>query len=448
MMKLLALFALALSIQVLHAETPFTLTWDNVASQNIDIPEFYQGTATLTFYPLPTEDVEVCINWLVPAEAPEDVELNVTWPQTCQFAKTITRGEDPYVFNVSLRSSTNVLSAALISEDYDSDGGEDETFEFNWDIAYQPCEMGTSGPYCTAVSNIEYDNVTTVYGSAVLRLPTYNIDQPDRFIQSLVFQASASAEAAGTDAVVKYRLNGPVSVSYDGVCNLSKCSIPNPPFSSVEGYFWEISVVGDATFKIVAQYCSAGKLGATCKIAYTEFDNEPGVPYIRTGPSFFVVTGTELAIAVGGVDGYTQEDTAPPVRVQLDARPTALFYLSSGINSKANRLGFSLAGVANEQSRYVVWVQADSKASYGIWIPTNDTNGQCPQSCSNHGNCTDYVCECDDKYNGLGCEHEVKNFTIEYIILIAVGGLLVLSIVIGVPIYCWMNRQQDYETIE
>jgi hypothetical protein len=447
MMKLLVVLALALSFQVLHAESPFTLTWDNVANQNIDIPDFYQGVATLTFYPLQTEDVVVCVNWLVPAEAPEDVDLVATWAKTCQFSKKIPMGESAVSYNVYLRSSTNVLSAALVTEDVESDGGDDESFEFYWDITYKTCSSGTSGPACTPVSYIEYSNETTVYGSAVLRLPTYNDDQPDRFIASLVFQSASSEEEASSDALVFYRLNGPSSVVYDGACNLSKCTIPNPSFSSIAGFYWEINVVGDATFQINANFCGAGKFGASCKKTFTDFTNEPGVPYTRTGPSYFVFYGTDLSVAVGGLDGYTQLEAAPSLLVQVDAIPSNKSFLSSGINSKANRLGFSLAGVANNQTRFVVFVQAGNKDSYGIWIP-NGTSNQCPQGCSNRGNCTDFVCECDEDYNGLGCEHEVKSFTIEYIILIAVGGLLVLSIVIGVPIYCWMNRQQDYETIE
>tara|TARA_R110002050_G_scaffold300121_1_gene467796 strand:+ start:330 stop:509 length:180 start_codon:yes stop_codon:yes gene_type:complete len=57
------------------------------------------------------------------------------------------------------------------------------------------------------------------------------------------------------------------------------------------------------------------------------------------------------------------------------------------------------------------------------------------------------ICDCDDGYNGLACDHDINNFETEYIILIAVGGLLVIAIIIGVPIYCWMNRRKDYETV-
>jgi len=450
MMKLLVLVALALSCPFLHAiEEEFTLTAGVVDSLAIVVDENYKGYVDFTFTALDIEDVTVCINWLVPAEAPEDVtDLAATWNQTCTYSHVFLAGSGVHNATFPLRSSINWVSASLVSDVFSD--GVGETFIFRWTYSFENCTApDTTGPNCLPVQTIDYENDTESNEFGLFRLASY-VDQPDVFIRYLNFESNDNAS-------VTYRLNAPVlytsetDYAYDGYCaKISACKIQIPPFTSVSGFFWNINVTGSATFQIVAVTCGSGKMGVNCTEKYTTFKNKPGDPLSGKGKQSFVFNGTELYVAVGGLDGYTQDEVAPPILVQVDQLPTKTFFLSSGINSKANRLGFDLNGIANNQTRFVVTVLADDDTSYGIWTSVNATSSQCPLDCSGRGACIDYVCQCndEDKYNGLGCEHEIKEFTIEYIILIAVGGLLVLSIVIGVPIYCWMNRQQDYETIE
>jgi len=167
-----------------------------------------------------------------------------------------------------------------------------------------------------------------------------------------------------------------------------------------------------------------------------------------SGQQYFKFPASAFDVAVGGLDGFVQTDFAPNITVQIDNVPGTKLALSSGIDSKTNRLTINMVGspLLTDSSSFIVLVNA--KGTFGIWLP-ND-NSTCANNCSGIGECVDYTCTCPSgkpEYNGLGCEHEVKSFTVEYIILIAVGGLLVLSIVIGVPVYCWMNRHPEYETV-
>jgi hypothetical protein len=57
----------------------FLLSSDNdVSNQPIDIPsDTYNGTFTGFVTPLPSQDLLLCINWLVPAEAPMGITEKV-----------------------------------------------------------------------------------------------------------------------------------------------------------------------------------------------------------------------------------------------------------------------------------------------------------------------------------------------------------------------------------
>jgi len=432
------LFQVAFSAQTLD----FELSEDNdVAIQNIDVPwDGYNGGVQSSITPLANHDLLLCINWLAPAETPLDVNLSTVWPAACDFTQSIPRAKNgkPVDFTSQLRTGVNYFS--LYADDMDSVG----SLPVSLDYTIGPCAAGTAGPDCLAYTMIQYDQVVVASSSPQFLLPT--LVGSSNFVQNLNFNFSGNLAGASISA----RLSGPVLPGFaDFTCaDLTKsCQIVSPPMTKSNS-FWVITVNGtNVNFTVHANTCKSNA-GSSCKTTLNDGTKLKNTVTQSSGAQYYTFPAPAFDVAVGGLDGYVQTDAAPNITVQIDNIPTMLV-LSSGINAKSNRLTINMTGspLITVNSTFIVLVNA--KGSFGIWIP-ND-NSTCPNNCSGVGECVDYTCACPTggkpEYNGLGCEHEVKSFTIEYVILIAVGGLLVLSIVIGVPVYCWMNRHPEYETV-
>jgi hypothetical protein len=423
----------------------FALTSEfDVDSQFITVPQGpYNGTVVGTLTPLHDQDLMLCVSWLVPPEAPVDADLQTIWPTVCDFAQNFSKqaNPQPYSFTAPLRTGVNYFTLAIV--DYDSTGLD----EYDLDLDY---EIGTCGavdqygPSCSLYTSIVLGASVPVVGANQFLLPT--TVNSTKYVQNLKFSFTGNL----TGSSLSYRLSAPATLTelFDGNCpDLSKgCQIVTPPMTRSDS-FWTISITGDnLTFSVNPTLCN-NNIGKDCKNTLINGSKVTNSVSQYTGSQYFVFSGKSFDVAVGGLDGFTQTAEAPSLTVQIDNVPSLL--LSSGIGSKSNRLTINMVGsdVLLDDSQFIVFVNA--KGSFGIWIPTENTT--CASNCSSRGECTDYVCECPSsgkpKYNGLGCEHQIKNFTVEYIILIAVGGLLVLAIVIGVPVYCWMNRHSDYETV-
>jgi len=442
MWRLLLAFTL---FQVAFSDTlNFELSDDNdVAILTIDVPsDAYNGDVQTSITPLTSHDLLLCINWLVPAETPEG-NLSAIWPAVCEYTQSIPREDNPQPVNFTsqLRSGVNYFS--LTASDMDSVG----LLPVSIDYTIGPCPANSIGPDCSDVVPINYDQTVSVTkgDSAQYMLPTMVNSQ--NFVQNLNIASTGNF----TGASIYYRLSGPVISDsvVDGNCaDLTKsCQITSPPMTKSTS-FWIITVTAaNLNFTVHANTCKSNA-GSSCKTVLNDGTKLKNSVTQSSGAQYYTFPAPAFDVAVGGLDGYEQTDFAPNISVQIDNVPSTLV-LSSGINTKTNRLTIDMTGspLINVNSTFVVFVNA--KGSFGIWIP-ND-NSTCANNCSGVGKCEDYTCDCPTgskpEYNGLGCEHEVKNFTIEYVILIAVGGLLVLSIVIGVPVYCWMNRHPEYETV-
>lgn len=437
------LFAFALFQVAFSQQFNFTLSYDNdVYNDFIEVPfGGYNGIVDTTVYPLPSQDLLLCINWLVPAEAPL-INLNKTWPAVCDYTQFIPHQSErqPFTFSSQLRSGVNYYS--LTAFDLDSVGDVQVPIT----VVVGSCPENTSyGPDCATYATIQYSQIHEVTDVKQFMLPTFV--NSTSYIQNLKFTLGNTL----ANASISYRLSGPVIPGVtDGVCSdLTKgCSIPTPPMTKSNS-FWLITVTAaNLSFSIAPTPCGS-KIGPSCNIGLVDGTGLKNSVTQYNGAQYFTFPGPIFDVAVGGLDGFAQTPFAPNMTVQIDNVPTTAMVLSSGINAQSNRLTINMTGspFLTDSSVFIVFV--DAKGSFGIWIPNE--NASCPSNCSGRGTCEDYVCQCPtgnkNEYNGLGCEHEVKSFTIEYIILIAVGGLLVLSIVIGVPVYCWMNRHSDYETV-
>jgi len=358
----------------------------------------------------------------------------------------------------------NYFSVA-VSGDVASTGIPDDV-EITVSVSYQECPPGTFGVNCAAFSPLGYgDNTVNIVSGgdndpSYFTLPTSDDANKDRFVKDLVFTFSFDDSEDDTTLTLSARLNAPINGAVvDFLCESKssgqKCSLPSPPMVFAQNYFWTISLFGSSAIEalqvsISQSKCPSGRVGENC-VRYEELDTDLGEVSKYTGREFFVFDNIShpIQLAVGGLNGFTQTKLAPPVYAQIDGGPnTNGSWVLKSNGSMTNIIQIDLSSDLDfVGSKVVVWV--DTKKSYGIWLFDETADVFCADPCDKHGSCNNatFVCKCDKNYEDLGCNHKKDDFTIEYVILIAVGGLLILAIVIGVPLYCYLNRQSGYEAV-
>jgi len=91
---------------------------------------------------------------------------------------------------------------------------------------------------------------------------------------------------------------------------------------------------------------------------------------------------------------------------------------------------------------YITVVAGRDANDYSIWF-----NFICPSNCSGFGVCQTTgdsfgVCKCEDNYDGLQCNP--NNMLIEYIILIIIAALVLVSALLGLIAWAYMRRRAQY----
>jgi len=90
---------------------------------------------------------------------------------------------------------------------------------------------------------------------------------------------------------------------------------------------------------------------------------------------------------------------------------------------------------------------AATEIEYMIWF-----NYECPLNCSSpNGNCktsfTEYgTCQCGGNFEGLACADD--NMLIEYIILIIIAALVLVSALLGLIAWAYMRRRSQYVEVK
>jgi len=91
---------------------------------------------------------------------------------------------------------------------------------------------------------------------------------------------------------------------------------------------------------------------------------------------------------------------------------------------------------------YITIVSGRDNNGYAFWY-----DNICPNNCSGEGNCgnstANYgVCSCNPNYEGLTCSP--NNMLIEYIILIIIAALVLVSALLGLIAWAYMRRRAQY----
>mmetsp|Transcript_11450 Transcript_11450/g.32162 ORF Transcript_11450/g.32162 Transcript_11450/m.32162 type:complete len:500 (+) Transcript_11450:949-2448(+) len=426
----------------------------------------------------------VCYNWLTPVAAPVDADLAEVWPLTCNgnYAK-LEAGEN--MFTVDRRYPVGFLSIAVDS----SVKVDTDLTDVTQDVVVNNSDcMG-----CTVTPVGEGPIVTTLSRSQEAYFE-YHAATSNLYTRSINFTIVPENEGDAPEYLVYFGLGQlPTAASYDFMCggNVSSCAnvqVTNPPMSSLlDPIAWFFTIVptgtrGGLVVRVVVteDHCeTVGEVGSVCSSNVQPLNE---TQFLGNG-TFFVVeniteydvfsfSGSSLDLAIQGEDSKGEVvAVAPDVWIQIDAVPNGdvfdslnnggeapaaisveppLSFVQYSTGSVTNRVSIdlnteSVAGVTTiyigVSSRVGGATRAtDDVVSYVIW---DSSENVCAGNCKNRGTCDQETlsCQCDDGWVGAACELEDESgIGIEYIVLIAVGGLLVLAIVIGVPVYCWMNR--------
>jgi len=92
---------------------------------------------------------------------------------------------------------------------------------------------------------------------------------------------------------------------------------------------------------------------------------------------------------------------------------------------------------------YVTIVAGRDSNDYSFWF-----DNICPNNCSKQGECQtgadNYgICKCNQNYD-LGLKCEQNNMLIEYIILIIIAALVLVSALLGLIAWAYMRRRAQY----
>jgi len=223
----------------------------------------------------------------------------------------------------------------------------------------------------------------------------------------------------------------------------------------------------NATVSINATKCDEGKFGPECatKLSGNTTNVSPGavvteggivlkkeeVQYIR-----YVVDQAKNMTLTFSVAEHPNADGNPKFAARRGQLPTVY-----PIDSKSN----DVVGCNNEGCEKGVPGFYDASAPDGVWyIAVKNTgtddirydiwfNSICGKDCSGEGTCNESgpkqgVCECTSKYEGIMCDKE-KPIPFEYIVLIIIASLVVLSAIIGFIAWAYMRRKRiKYERVE
>jgi len=112
--------------------------------------------------------------------------------------------------------------------------------------------------------------------------------------------------------------------------------------------------------------------------------------------------------------------------------------INTNLTSSQNYLQDAING-----TWYVAVLSNRNNTKYNAWFgsvcPSNcNSKGTCQKDADNYG-----ICKCNDGYGKLTCVED-KNFYIEYIILIIIASLVLVSALLGLIAWAYMRRRSQY----
>jgi len=432
----------------------------------IIFPLNFGGVVEVQFTKERKADAILCLHLVVPVVAPSrenltsEFPIDKIWNSTCTPFLNVSH-DDTGVNPLNLPSGEYFVTAALPYEyvDTNTSAVNSTDYDFGANFTWYECDDNFIGKNCkdslTEIKLGENDANLTL-GIAYFKLSTLS-DRSDAFASNLTFDIQCE------DKDVVFSTSPRLMGLPNAANNISL--IENPPFTFTKGYDWIIAVSAskdsaskdsaskdEMSVKIIAlmKYCPKGTIGANC----TEFetlDNTTAGVVAKYDHNTTLVFDSTVSVAISGLMGHKKDTVGPDVNVQIDAAPSSdsTKNLLVSMGAVANVVTIDLSKItlaAGPTSKIVLTINPPNNKSFGIWV-INDTTA-CPEGCGDHGVCSaaEYSCMCSSRYEDIDCGVK-KSVSLEYIVLIAVVSVLVLAIVIGVPIYCYLNRSQEYDVV-
>jgi len=208
-----------------------------------------------------------------------------------------------------------------------------------------------------------------------------------------------------------------------------------------------VSTAVNFTVSITSKTCGQNEYGDSC-LAAEDLTNVNKVQN-KTGPAYFTVTTNQLVFGVA--DSSNSSLVAPSVYASFTSTPTSDRNIVDASGKTTNFVNFE----APTQVTWIIFVDAGSSSSFYYWA-----NIPCPNNCqgddynststSSNGKCDEStgVCTCDKKYNEIFCEKE-SGLAAGWIVLIVIACAIVLAVVVGVPIGCYIRSKSKarYERV-
>jgi hypothetical protein len=172
-----------------------------------------------------------------------------------------------------------------------------------------------------------------------------------------------------------------------------------------------------------------------------------GFAYYRVAPT----NGKDIYVSLGALNG-SQSQVSFTLFIGVNGLPTQNAYAYKGCNTGPCKVvqAVKISGSADNQVYYIGVYGNSSAESFALWA-----NAQCADACTARGTCqtsddANYgVCKCDNGYIDINCAGSQTGLPIQVIVLIIIGGLLLLTALIG--LIAWIvsrrKRREGYETV-
>jgi len=303
------------------------------------------------------------------------------------------------------------------------------------------------GPLCSTVKDQYFNSSNSVEFYTSTYHPYYSVEI-QKFTSEIMFMASLWSDVADSVDVTIYARRSaiPSTTEYD-VMGVNMFNLTNPlpgmwymifSNSEVDTYFVQGSAINCGNYSIYSNGECVSLNVTDLTYAYNNVTSEKA----SNSYDYYIVSNNTLVLGVGT---SAATNIAPPIYTSYLSIPDNTTYMVASTNQTVNF--FSLTAIpsltlSTEATTWIIAVWSDE--NYMIWA-----NQYCPKNCSSKGNCTEAngTCICNKGYKGLYCQ--THGLPLIVIILIAIGAAIILAIVIGVPVACYIrnSRKANYERV-
>jgi len=319
-------------------------------------------------------------------------------------------------------------------------------------ISYQICNKNLYGPSCQPGVSVPctFNSLNPSCSNALSSSANYYTFSIPLYSSYFIFSLIDTSLTTPTDVTFYARRDAPPTTELYDVMGTSSLNLTNPipgtwylyfPDSTqIRGIVLDATVINCGALSIYVDSVCVSINATNLTTAYTN------VTSVKSSGKYdyYVVTNSTLILGVGTSGGT---NIAPPIFTSTLNVPDNTTYMLGSTNNTVNFFFASAIYTNNtmlaeiEDPTWIVAVWSDE--DYVIWA-----NQYCPKNCSSKGNCTEYngTCSCNKGYKGLYCQNH--GLPLIVIILIAIGAAIILAIVIGVPVACYIrNSRKSYSRV-